>query len=210
MKKTITTFAIATILSTFSAAPVHAVNDDPFDYMDANKWMIRARIIDVHPDSDSSATGASVFVDNQIVPELDITYFWTDNIATELILATSPHELETAAGADLGDTWVLPPQLIMQYHFQPDHDVIRPYAGVGLGYLYYYNENSSSTNTLELEGGISYTAQVGADFPIDDNWAFNVDAKRIFNNVDAYINGAKAADVDLDPWVLGVGIGYRF
>lgn len=208
MKKLASLALATTILCgltiTANAGESNSVFGDPHD------WMIRVRAIDVHPDSDSSSSGASVFVDNQIVPELDITYFWTDNIATELILATSPHDLETAAGADLGDAWVLPPQLVMQYHFMPENQTIRPYAGAGIGYLYYYNEDSAGANKLELDGGISYTFQAGADFPIDDHWAFNVDAKRIYNNVDAKINGTKAADVDLDPWVIGVGIGYRF
>jgi outer membrane protein len=83
----------ATILSSISMAAL-ANDDTVFDFDNKHNWMIRLRAIDVHPDSDSSASGASVFVDNIVVPELDITYFWTDNIATELILATSKHDVD--------------------------------------------------------------------------------------------------------------------
>jgi outer membrane protein len=48
------------------------------------------------------------------------------------------------------------------------------------------------------------------DVPIGGNWSWNLDVKKIFVNVDATVNGAVKADVDLDPWVIGTGIGYRF
>ena len=204
-----TVFLAATILSSIGIG-AQASEDKIFDFGDKHNWMIRARAIDIHPDSDSSASGASVFVDNIIVPELDITYFWTDKIATELILATSKHDVETAGGTDLGSVWVLPPQLTAQYHFQPENDIFRPYVGAGLGYMLYFNEKDGALPNMEYDSGISYVFQAGADFPLDDHWAFNVDAKRVYHNVEASTNGTQAADVDLDPWVVGVGIGYRF
>lgn len=39
----------------------------------------------------------------------------------------------------------------------------------------------------------------------------NADIKKIFLNTDGSVNGGSAtADVDLDPWVMGFGVGYRF
>jgi outer membrane protein len=39
----------------------------------------------------------------------------------------------------------------------------------------------------------------------------NMDIKKIYLNTDVSVNnGAVTADVDLDPWVFGVGVGYRF
>ena len=80
-----------------------------------------------------------------------------------------------------------------------------------MGYLFYYGDDVGGVNSVKYEDGISYTLQAGADFPIDDNWAFNADLKKVFHNVDATVNGgAITADVDLDPWIFGLGIGYRF
>ena len=48
-------------------------------------------------------------------------------------------------------------------------------------------------------------------FAIDEKWSVNVDVKKYFLNMDARVTGANLpASVDLDPWLVGVGIGYRF
>ena len=46
---------------------------------------------------------------------------------------------------------------------------------------------------------------------IDDKWFVNVDVKKLFLQTDVSINsGAITADVDIDPWIVGVGIGRTF
>lgn len=205
MKK-ILTMAFLGLMTTLS--PSNAENfESEFD-----RWIVRFRMIDVHPDTNQSVTGlnANAHVENDIVPEIDFTYFWTKNIATELILATSEHEVYTNNGIDLGDTWVLPPQLTMQYHFRPEKQ-IRPYVGAGVGYIMYYGGNSGAVNSVEYDDGFSYTLQAGVDIGLDDDWALNFDVKRIFHNTNVSINGgAITADVDLNPWVFGAGLAYRF
>ncbi len=52
--------------------------------------------------------------------------------------------------------------------------------------------------------------QGGIDFDVNENWFFNVDVKYIDINTDVTINNAITADVDIDPWVFGIGIGRRF
>lgn len=179
------------------------------------RFMIRARIIDVVPDEDSTTNiGGEIDADFGITPELDFTYFFTDHIAAELIAATSKHDVKaegTSLGnIDLGDVWALPPTLTAQYHFNP-YGQYRPYVGAGLGYIIWYNEDSGAAANIDYDNGIAYALQAGMDIGIDENWAFNVDAKKLFHNVDATVNnGAVTADVDLDPWVFGVGLAYRF
>ena len=76
----------------------------------AGDWMVRARALGVIPQEDATITGAvtgsSISIDNSVVPEVDISYFLTDNIALELIAATTPHDVHangTSAGnLDLG------------------------------------------------------------------------------------------------------------
>jgi len=180
-------------------------------------WLVRVRFIDVQPQEDSTTNiNGHVTGDSSIVPELDISYFWTDNIATELILGTSVHHMgavNTDLGKlDLGEVNLLPPTLTMQYHFKPDEDV-RPYVGAGLSYIFYYDQevDGSSISHIEYDNGIGYALQAGVDLAIDKNWAMNFDVKKIFHQVDVTINnGAVTADVDLDPWVIGVGMAYRF
>ena len=174
--------------------------------------MIRLRAINVMPDESSSMSIAdSVKAGNQIVPELDFTYFWTDHWASELILATSKHHMSTAGGLDLGDVWILPPTLTLQYHFMPDQR-FRPYAGAGLNYTFFYNEDAGTSITgIDYKNGVGYALQAGFDYGIDKHWAINFDVKKIWLNTDVTTTGpGVTADVDLDPWVFGTGVSYRF
>ncbi len=174
--------------------------------------MFRVRAIDIAP-SDSSTVniGGDANVGNSVVPELDITYFFTKNIATELVLATARHDLTYTGGVDLGKTMILPPTLTMQYHFTPDSS-FSPYLGAGLNYSMFYNENAANGfSNLDVKGGVGYALQAGADYWINENWGLNLDVKKIYLNIDAKLNdGAVRADVDLDPWVVGAGVSYRF
>lgn len=175
-------------------------------------WQFRLRAIDVAPDEDSTVNiGGEASADDAIVPEFDITYFFTDNIAAELILATSPHELDYNSTTPLGDVWALPPTVTLQYHFTPD-SMFSPYLGAGVNYSWFYGEDTAPGFTnLEVDGGFGWALQAGADLWINKNWGLNLDVKKIFLNVDAELNdGAVRADVDLDPWVVGAGVSYKF
>jgi len=182
---------------------------------DQSPWLVRGRIINVSPDESSTTSiGGSVTAGDSFQPELDISYFWSKNFATELILATSKHEIGAVDTAlndlDLGSVWALPPTLLAQYHFNPEGRV-RPYVGVGLNYTIFHSAKSGDVDTIEYENGFGYAFQAGADIGIDDHWAFNLDVKKLYLNTKASINGgAVTADVDLDPWVFGAGIAYRF
>ncbi len=63
-----------------------------------------------------------------------------------------------------------------------------------------------------MKNGVGLAAQVGFDYWINDNWGFNLDAKYLDLNVDASVSdgAVKASDVDIDPWIIGAGVSYRF
>lgn len=189
-----------------------AAAQDQQSLWDKENWQIRVRAIDVLPDVDSSVNiGGEVDADNTVVPELDISYFFTDHIAAELILATSKHDLDYTGGVELGDAMILPPTLTLQYHFTPDQS-FSPYVGAGINYSIFYNEDTAAGFTdLDVDGGFGWALQAGFDYWLDEHWGLNADVKKIFLNVDATLNnGAVRADVDLDPWVVGAGVSYRF
>jgi outer membrane protein len=67
-----------------------------------NPWMIRVRALGVLPDASGSTVNvpgnpalsspnSGLSIGNSIVPELDISYFFTRNIAAELILGVTKH-----------------------------------------------------------------------------------------------------------------------
>lgn len=207
------------IIAALAATPSQAASGD---------FQARLRAIVVAPTEDASPVlptfpGASVEVDSAIVPELDFTYFLTDNIGAELILATSPHDIKgtgTLAGlGKLADVMALPPTLTLQYHFNPDGKV-RPYAGVGVNWTVFYNNDASSAligavgpTSVHLKDSVGVAFQAGVDFAINDRWFINADVKYIQIDTTARLNSGGLINrvaVDLDPIVAGIGVGFRF
>ena len=197
-------------------------------YAEQGDWLVRLRGIAVAPTENSSAvepgfpTGA-VGVEEAFVPELDFTYFLTNNIGAELILATSPHDLvgkgSLAGLGEIADVMALPPTLTLQYHFNPNGK-IRPYAGVGINYTIFYDADASSTlvgavgpTAISVDDSVGVAFQAGVDFALTDRWFLNADVKYIQIDTTATLNSGGAintVDVDLDPIVAGIGLGYRF
>ncbi len=185
---------------------------------EAGDLLMRGRAIYVVPDEDATTSiGGNVGINNDIVPELDFTYFVTDNIGVELILATTKHHVtavDTALGASasLGSVMLLPPTLTLQYHFNPKGD-FSPYIGAGVNYTFYYDESApgGAITDIDYDDGFGVALQAGFDYKIDEKWSFNVDVKKIWLNTDVKVNGgAVTADVDIQPWIFGVGVGYTF
>lgn len=128
----------------------------------------------------------------------------------ELIAATSKHGLKYNNFA-LGDAWLLPPTLTLQYHFTPEK-AFSPYVGAGINYSVFYAEDAATGFTdLKVDNGVGFALQAGADYWLNENWGVNLDVKKLWLNVDASVNnGAVRADIDMDPWVVGAGVSYRF
>lgn len=210
MRKIVKMALLATAVSVVSAP---AMAKDLGDGIWAKeRFQIRVRAIDVLPDESSSVNiGGKVDADFAVVPEIDVTYFFTPNIAAELIAATSKHDLNYTGNVNLGDAWILPPTLTLQYHFTPDNK-FSPYLGAGINYSLFYGEDTATGFTdLDVDGGFGYALQAGADYWINDHWGVNFDVKKVWLDVDATLNnGSIRADVDLDPWIIGAGISYRF
>ena len=182
------------------------------DWLSKDRFQIRARALGVIPQEDSSVNiGGDVDVSNAITPELDLTYFITNNIAAEVIAGTAQHGLEYTGDTDLGTTWILPPTVTLQYHFTPD-SAFSPYIGAGVNYSIFYGEEEGTGFTdLNVDNAWGFAAQAGFDYWLNDNWGLNLDVKKIWMDVDASLNnGAIQADVDLDPWLVGAGVSYRF
>lgn len=207
----------AALLATAALAQsAHADSLENAGAFDAERFMLRGRVIAVVPDEDSTLNiGGSADAGDAVTPEFDVTYFFTDHIGMELIAATSQHSLSvsgTAIGnAELGDTWILPPTLTLQYHFKP-HSDFRPYLGAGVNYSVFYGEDEAAgIAKLEVDNAWGVAAQAGFDYSLDEHWGINVDVKKLWMNVDVSVNnGVATADVDLDPYIFGLGLSYRF
>ncbi len=223
MKKLLLATSVLTALAFADVATAQAqsTGDAPVG-KGAGAFMIRGRVIGVIPEnSSSSLSGAintgGVGTSNAVTPEADFSYFITDNIALELIAATSKHDLYAVnsplgGSYHVGSTWVLPPTLLAQYHFMP-HERFSPYIGAGLNVTFFYSTAPAhnAVTSLAMRNGVGAAVQVGFDYNFSGRWFANVDVKQIFLNTQASINGgAIVAKTALNPTVVGAGIGYRF
>ncbi len=207
------TFKYIVMVCIICLAPLSAKAAPEGDLHGDKNWMVRFRGVAVVPQEDASTTiGGNVNIDNTVVPEVDFSYFFSKNLAAELILATTPHDATATAGnIDLGSVWLLPPTLTFQYHMDP-MDGWKPYFGAGVNYTIFYGEDKGpAINSIKYENSFGPALQAGVDYKLDNGWFLNFDVKKIWINTDVKINGGNIrADVDIDPWVIGFGAGYRF
>jgi outer membrane protein len=232
MKKTILAITIAAIF-----APTLALAE-------AGDWVVRIRAVNVSPNEDSvlgktvnknvapvMSPGAELTVSDKVIPELDISYYFTKNIAAELILALGTRHnvsieddaLATVGNQSLGSVNLLPPTLTVQWHFNPDQK-FDPYIGAGINYTFMLDRNlkvSSGALTgskIKLDSDSwGYALQAGLDINLKDGWLINADIKYVTIDTDVELKNPLAGNVwtkidslDIDPWVFGIGIGKKF
>ena len=231
MKKSLLVLAV---LSAF--APVLA-------QAEAGDWVVRVRAASVNPDeksklaetvaanvADVMTPGANLAVGNNTIPELDISYYITKNIAAELILAVgTKHKVSVVGDANptvgnqyLGKVNLLPPTLTAQWHFNPDQ-MIDPYIGAGVNYTHSFDPKLTFSDGALIGDEIKIqrnrfglVAQAGVDVNLGSGWLINADVKYINVSTDVKMRADSASpwvkidDLDINPWVFGVGIGKKF
>lgn len=220
MTTSIRTIALATVcLLAFAAATTHA-EDAAFTPKHKGAFILTTRLTTVAPaekgdivTAAGAASGLHVGVNNDTVPTLGFTYFLTDHVAVEGILGTSQHTIKALGPATdvvVHKTWVLPPVVTLQYHFNPAGKV-SPYVGAGVNYMDWYSGKNYNGFTVKLKSGMGTAVQAGVDVALKGRWALNLDVKKVFYKTNASINGgALMSKVKLDPVVASVGLAYRF
>lgn len=201
---------------------------------ESNKnWQVRLRGLGVYPDQSATIgiIGGDIAISNAFVPELDFTYFLTENFAVELILGTAKHDVNTVGSdisaiggptnfdVDLGSVMLLPPTLTFQYHFFPMKErKFKPYIGAGLNYTVFYDiEEGSVVKGIEYDNALGYAGQVGFDILLNDTYFVNFDVKKLFLKTDVTVDASNLAEglsipaeVTINPWLVGIGFGMKF
>lgn len=192
---------------------------------ESGNFMVRVQGTVVDPDSSANVAIAGVpdpaadaEVSTEVLPTATLTYFFNDNLALELFCCFASFDAKgkgSIAGAALGDFWVFPPALTLQYHFN-DMGGWKPYVGAGVQYLHFFSEGRSNlpgAPKIDLDDALGFTLQAGVDVSLGDGWYLNADVKKTWIETDATWDsgiGLVSADVDIDPWIFSVGVGYRF
>ena len=218
MKRLSLALGVVSLIAAALTGPALADDGAGFTTKAAGQILLRARAIAVLPESNSAIktaggvdTGLRTDVDNNYIPELDLSYFFTNNIAVELIAGVTEHRASAHPGnINLGDVWLLPPTLTAQYHFF-SQERISPYIGAGINYTFIFGQSGGAAQPMTYSNSVGPAVQAGIDIALTGNWSLNLDVKKLFISTDVKAaGGALKTTVDLDPWLVGVGIGYRF
>ncbi|MFG1477755.1 OmpW family protein [Xanthobacter sp. V4C-4] len=185
-------------------------------------WQIRLRALYVKPENGGAVNGvpfSDLDYSDSVTPELDITYYFTKNIAAELILGTTNSTISGAGSIaglnDIAKVWILPPTLTLQYHFT-DFGPFKPYIGAGVNYTVFYSPSikNSAFSSIDVNDTWGIALQAGFDWMIDKHWGINVDVKKLFLEPDFVLQTTTGAlltgNADLNPWLIGAGVTYRF
>lgn len=221
----------ASVLALAIAAPAVANAYQPGDFI------VRAGVAHVEPNEDSgevkldgtkvSGTKATVDGENQL--GLTFAYMLTEHVGIELLAATpfshtvSVKGLGPGLDGKLADVKQLPPTLSLQYYPMAPSSRFQPYAGVGINYTTFFdtdltgNRKDQGFSNLKLQDSVGLAGQLGMDYMLTDNillnasvWYVDIDTKATVDGPSALSVGKTKVDVDIDPWVYMVGVGYKF
>ena len=173
-------------------------------------WLVRVGASYVSPTSNNHDV---VSVESATSATINFTYMMTDIWALE-VLAAYPfkHDIELHDGSKVGSTKHLPPTVSLQYHFRPTEQ-FQPYVGVGINYTNFFSEKTQGAlegTDLSLGDSWGLAGQIGFDVMFNDDWFFNFDVRYIDIDTKAKLDGASLGTVEIDPWIFGAHIGYRF
>ncbi len=216
---------IASLLAVALAAPVAYAHQ-------AGELILRAGATSVDPHEDSSnlaiagtkAAGSKATLDSDTQLGLTAAYMLTDHVAVELLAATPfQHSVGVkglgALDGKLADIKQLPPTISLQYYPLDPKSQVQPYVGAGLNYTLFFDEELTSArksqgfNNLELDDSMGLALQAGVDLMLTDKlllnaavWYVDIDTMATTYLGDTQVK----VDVDVDPWVYMVGLGYKF
>ncbi len=222
-----TSLFTASLLALAIAAPLAQAHQ-------AGDIIVRAGAITVDPQESSSdiwvgalgtdVAGTKATLDSDTQLGLNFAYMLTNNIGIELLAATPfSHNVgvKGLGGLDgnLGELKHLPPTLSVVYYPLDSSSAFQPYVGAGINYTWFFDTELSSEaegkrfSGLDMKDSWGLAAQVGMDYMLTDNIMLNAQVRYIDIETTGTTNfgGSKVkVDVDVDPLVYMVGLGYKF
>ncbi len=196
----------------------------------ADDFVVRVGAAYVMPNDDSSEVstlaGSEVEVEKSLSLGLSMSYLLHDYVGIGL-LGSYPfkHELDGDGSINglgrIATVRHLPPTLSLQVFPMPHHTWFQPYFGAGLNYTFFFDENASGSletalggsTSIELDDSFGLALEAGIDFILSEHWMANICFWYTDISTEATLKtGAtkRKVDVDINPFVAKIGIGYRF
>ena len=180
---------------------------------EAGTLLLRLRAVEVVPDVSSTVSiGGKLSITDATIAEADITYFLSEHWAVEAIAGTDKHAIYWNKTTKLANVWLLPPTVTVQYHFD-QIGPIKPYVGAGPNFTIFYDRSKGPLGKLRTTDNWGFALQAGVDVPLteDGRYFLNLDVKRLFLSTHASFSASPVtASVNIDPWLIGTGVGIRF
>lgn len=170
-------------------------------------------------DDKTTSTGPGALgtaeVNDTVIPTLMLNYYLTKNWSIELFCCFAQLNVHGKSGflgtqGKLASTWVFPPMLTAQYHFD-GMGAFKPYVGAGVQYIHYFDESSNLAGaSVDFRDSWGFVLQAGTDFDLGNGLSLGLDAKKVWEDTKLTYSTGAYAKHDLDPWVLTANLGYRF
>lgn len=153
-----------------------------------------------------------------VIPTLALTYYLNSNWAVELFCCFAQVNVNGDSGAlgglgKLASTWVFPPILTAQYHFD-GMGAFKPYVGAGVQWIHYFDEKSNIGGSVDFDDSWGFVLQGGVDYDLGQGWSLGVDVKKAWLDTKLTYSGGPfdgvSAKHDLDPLYVTANLGYRF
>lgn len=212
--------AAAVALAAASLAPAAFAQDADLSTSSGKRVSIVGGISQLEPTKNAWAGDTQrIKAHGDVAPTASVTYHVNDNIGVEAWGALDKYG-HRVTGNDsqgkLGSVESQPYAVSGQYQFREADAIVRPFVGLG-----YYQQNFSEEEAepngalagqrIGIETAKGAMATVGVDANINERWFARADARYLHGgdgNIE--VDGAKVAEADFAPVMLGVGVGVKF
>ena len=206
--------AFVSVLGMSLAGPVLAETGD---------FYIRAGISAMDPDtgsgSFSSIPRSGVRLDSDVTLGGSLGWFFTDDLALELS-SSLPYlsdlegnrQLKDLGIGAIGDVKYVPTYLTVNL-FIDNTSAVTPYLGAGVAFNKFYDENAKPPGLdVNLDSTFTPTFLAGVDMDFGVPVSVNFDVRYTLLDADAAFSGAidETVEMEIDPVVFSLGVGYRF
>ncbi|MEN8126042.1 MAG: OmpW family outer membrane protein [Bacteroidota bacterium] len=189
--KTIFTILIIFILSLSS---IYAQNDD------YSKLTLKISGLRIFPDEDCDVENWDLSISNEYAIGISLNYFFNKNLAVELSLSSSKHDvLNQYRGPvpyeellsslyytlppyiSIKDVKIIPATLNFQYHFY--FNKFKPYLGAGINYSFFDVKDKMLVGGVyggKFDNAFGFVLQGGINYDFNSKWFVNFDIKKMF------------------------------
>jgi outer membrane protein len=200
------------------AAMAHPANAGDSNGNFQAKLGVTGIIFDDKTTSTTPAGLGTAETNDTVIPTLALTYYLNSNWAVELFCCFAQVNVTGDSGAlgglgKLASTWVFPPILTAQYHFD-GMGAFKPYVGAGVQWIHYFDEKSNIGGGVDFDDSWGFVLQGGVDYDLGQGWSLGIDVKKAWLDTKlTYTDGpfdGVSAKHDLDPLYVTANLGYRF